>query len=417
MSTRKNETAALADFRKYVSAAQVRQLKKLGHDFVETAAEGAFLTDDRGRRYLDCYTNAGIHNLGRRPAAVAAALREGLRVTDQGNFPMISREKALLAEKLAHFVPGPAECTVFGVVRGEAFDCAAKLARGHTGQRDLVAPRGSWFGQTGFALSLSAHPYRDDYAPLVPGSRIVDFTDAEAVRSSITADTAAVFIEPFQTENHCATFTPKIWRALWQRCGENGTLLVVDETQCGFGRTGRRFGYEHFDVQPDTVILGEALGAGVFPICGTIFSPALNTFMNDHPLIHLSTFGGSDLGCTVASAALDAYEQSRPWENAARRGAEIRTGLHDLIDPKGKALLSMAGEGLLLSLAFSSPTKATSMCRALAGAGVFAKPGCVAQNTVLLRPPLTIDEEDVALLVTAIQKAVKSLSTTRRSKK
>lgn len=395
------------DYGRLVSEAHLRSLRALGHDFIEAGAEGAYLLDETGRRYLDCYSGAGTFNLGRRPQAVTAALRRGLHVTDQGNFPMISIEKARAAERLARFVPGPAECMVFGVVRGEAFDSACKIARGFTGKKDLVAPTGSWFGQTGFALSLSAHPHRRDFGSLVPGARVESLASRADVVRAVTGDTAAVLVEPFQAENHCASLSREVMSALAERCRMTGAVLVVDETQTGFGRTGRRFAFEHFDLLPEAVILGEALGAGVFPICGALLSQRLNTFMNAHPLIHLSTFGGSDLGCVVACAALEDYERTRPWENAARQGARIREALEGVTKPEGNGIRSVAGGGLLISIELGDPQSAVKFCKALAGAGVFAKPGRVATHTVVLRPALTIGEEEVEQLIVAVTRAAR----------
>jgi acetylornithine/succinyldiaminopimelate/putrescine aminotransferase len=390
------------DYGRLVAEAQLRDLRALGHDFIEAGAEGAYLLDEAGLRYLDCYSGAGTFNLGRRPAVVTDALRRGLRATDQGNFPIISIEKARAAERLGRFVPGPAECMLFGVVRGEAFDSACKIARGFTGKRDLVAPAGSWFGQTGFALSLSAHPHRGDFGSLVPGARVERFSSRADVVRTVTSDTAAVLVEPFQAENHCASLPREMMSALAERCHETGSVLIVDETQTGFGRTGRRFAFEHFDLLPEAVILGEALGAGVFPICGALLSQRLNTFMNAHPLIHLSTFGGSDVGCLVACAALEEYERTRPWENAARQGVRIREALEPMSKPAGKRIRSVAGQGLLISLELEDPQAAVKFCKALAGAGVFAKPGRVATHTVVLRPPLTIGDDEVEQLVAAV---------------
>jgi acetylornithine/succinyldiaminopimelate/putrescine aminotransferase len=227
------------------------------------------------------------------------------------------------------------------------------------------------------------------------------------VARAVTHDTAAVLVEPFQAENHCASLSREVMAALAARCRETGAVLVVDETQTGFGRTGRRFAYEHFDLLPEAVVLGEALGAGVFPICGAIFSPRLNAFLNAHPLIHLSTFGGSDLGCVVACAALEEYERTAPWENALRQGVKIREALDRLADPSGRGIRSVAGAGLLVSLDLGEPALAVAFCKALASAGVFAKPGRVAIGTVLLRPPLTIGDQETDQLLAAVDGATR----------
>ncbi|NLH47635.1 MAG: aspartate aminotransferase family protein [Myxococcales bacterium] len=397
--------ALLDDYARFVSPAQVARLRALGHDFIESRREGPDVYDQDGRQYLDCYSSAGIYNLGRRQPELLAELRQAMRETDQGNFPMISREKARLAAALAAFVPGALECTMFSVVRGEAFDFACKLARGYTRRPELIAPEGSWFGQTGFAVSLSTRADKRDFAPLVPETKIIPFGDAAAARAAIGPRTAAVFLEPRQTENHCRPASADYLRALRRLCTETGVLLVLDETQTGLGRTGKRFAFEHAGIEPDVLIIGEALGAGVFPIAATLFTPAINKFMNAHPLIHLSTFGGSDLGCRIGARALEIYAAVAPWENAAALGRSLQEKLQTIAARHSRLIESIAGDGLLYSLAFAGPAEAEAFCRRLAAHGVLAVPGKVATNTVVLRPNLTIGQAEADRLLQAVEKA------------
>jgi len=136
-----------------------------------------------------------------------------------------------------------------------------------------------------------------------------------------------------------------------------------------------------------------------------LLSPRLNAFFNAHPLIHLSTFGGSDLGCVVACAALEEYERTAPWENAAEKGLRIREALDRAIAPAGRGIRGIAGAGLLLSLDLGDAVSAIAFCRALADAGVFAEPGKIARQSVVLRPPLTIADAETDLLVSALARA------------
>ena len=139
---------------------------------LEGKRTGAHFFDADGRKYIDGDSSAGIFNLGRRHPELAEELKRAMRATDQGNFPIISEEKALLAEALAGFVPGALECSLFGVTRGEAFDAACKVVRGFTKRPGLVTVDGGWYGQTGFALSLSQREDRHLFEPLVPGTAV-----------------------------------------------------------------------------------------------------------------------------------------------------------------------------------------------------------------------------------------------------
>lgn len=387
-----------------IPQSRMRVLQALGHEFLEGRREGAYVFDQNGKRYLDCCGSAGTFNLGRRHPELVAELRQAMRETDQGNFPMISKEKALLGQALANFVPGDLECSIFSVVRGEAMDAACKIARGFTGRTQLLTVDGGWYGQTGFALSLSQRPDRDTFGPLIPDVLVMPFGDLGAAKKTITAKTAAVILEPVQAENHCRAASPDYLCGLANLCRAQGALLILDETQTGFGRTGRKFAFEESGIEPDMLVLGEALGGGLFPIAATILTQRVNAFMNAHPLLHLSTFGGADLGCRVACKALEIYEREKPWLNAAKMGEQLLRQLGELAG-RGP-IRSVAGKGLLLSLDVGAAEAATAFCRNSAAQGVLATTGAVATNSVLLRPSLLIGESDVGAILSAFKNVV-----------
>lgn len=385
-----------------VPAARLARLRALGHDFIEARREGAYVFDTNGKRYLDAISGAGTFNLGRRRAELAEELRNAMRETDQGNFPMISCEKAALAERLASFVPRPLECAIFSVMRGEAMDCACKIARGFTGRQELVAAAGGWYGQTGFALTLSERADRECYGPLIPNAHTVPFGDIAAAERAISRDTAAFIIEPIQAENGCHTAEPAYLRAIEAACRRSDALLIIDETQTNFGRTGSRFAFESAGVSPDVLVLGEALGGGMFPIAATMLTQRVNAFMNAHPMIHLSTFGGSDLGCRVASKALEIYERDVPWRNAAARGDQLLDRLRGLAAKPGSPIRGVNGQGLLIALEFETEDRAVAFCRDAARNGLLVLPGEVARNCVLIRPGLMLSEREADELLAVV---------------
>ncbi len=368
---------------------------------------GAYFHDTDGRKYIDGDSSAGTFNLGRRHPELAEELKRAMRATDQGNFPIISEEKALLAEALASFVPGALECSLFGVTRGEAFDAACKVARGFTKRPGLVTVDGGWYGQTGFALSLSQRDDRHLFEPLVPGVKTVPFGDPAAADRAIGMDTAAVFLEPMQAENGCRAADAVYVRGLAELCRARGALLVFDETQTNFGRTGTPFYFERLGVEPDMLVLGEALGGGMFPITVTMMTQRVNEFMNEHPLIHLSTFGGSDVGCCVARAALGIYRREQPWKNAAAMEAGLRSAFGSLAGDYPSLLLGVNGTGLLLSLQTPSAETARKLCQACLRHGLLVGPGKVAKCTVLVRPSLLISEDEAGELVAALGLALR----------
>lgn len=226
---------------------------------------------------------------------------------------------------------------------------------------------------------------------------------------AITGDTAAVFVEPVQGENGCTAADPLYLKHLRSLCSKKGALLVFDETQSGLGRCGRPFAFQHSGVTPDVLVIGESLGGGIFPIAATIFTQKINKFMNAHPMIHLSTFGGADQGCLVASAALDEYEKIKPWENAEKQGKIILWGLKKIQEENSRIIMSVQGKGLLISLELENAEKAMDFCNALAGAGLLALPGDVASNTVVLRPGLMLTDSETAEIINAVEQACKAL--------
>jgi len=399
----------LNKYETYFSSSQRAILESRGHAIVEDRREGDYIYDLNGKRYIDCISSLSIHNLGRRPGALVDELRKAIHDTDQGNFPMISKEKAALAEKIYLFVPGKLECTVFSVIRGESVDFACKLARGFTGRKELLTMDGSWFGQTGFALSLSDRKDREFYGPLIPGISQLPFGNIEAARKMITGKTAAVFIEPVQAENNCRQAGTEYLQALRRLCTKKGALLVFDETQSGMGRTGNKFAFEESGVIPDVLVIGESLGAGVFPIAATVFTQRLNKFMNAHPMIHLSTFGGSDIGCRVASKALDEYDRLKPWDNAALNGKILRGGLESLKNSFPDKIKSLDGRGLLLSMNFGTAEKSLAFCRAAADRGLLVCPGDVARGSIVFRPGLLIGNTTVTEILQSVSDALKSI--------
>ncbi len=410
MSKQQNTAKQLKDdFARLFSPAMLTELKRNGLDIIESKREGSLVFDENGKRYIDCHSSGGAFNLGRHHAELAQELNVALTQTDQGNFPMISKEKAMLAQTLSEFIPGPLECSVFSVMRGEPVECACKVSRGFTGRQELITVDGGWYGETGFALTLSERVDKDTYAPLIPNTKTIAFNDIEQAKQAISSNTAAVILELTQAENHCRTIDKNYLSTLRSLCDRHGALLIFDETQTGFGRTGKRFAFESYAIQPDILIVGEALGGGMFPICATVLTQRVNAFLNDHPMIHLSTFGGSDLGCRVATKALKVYEQAHPWDNASAIGAELKKALENLSTQHEATLRSVAGQGLLLSLQLKSEQAATDFCRELSIAGVLAQTGKVARNTVLLRPSLLLSKQEADDLLLAVATALDNL--------
>jgi putrescine aminotransferase len=392
-----------------LSEGHLNYLEEIGHDFIIDKRKGSHIYDSDGMKYLDGDCSASIYNLGRREEEIVREFKKAMVETDQGNFPIISEEKALLAKALADFTPGNLEYSYFSVIRGESFEFICKLVRGYTNRSELISFDGSWFGQTGFALSLSDRSDKENFAPLIPDVRIIPANNMEAAKQAITKKTAAVFIEPVQVENGCRVINKSFLQYLREQCNKTGAVLIFDETQTGLGRTGKRFALEHVNVMPDVLNIGESLGAGLFPIAATVYTRKINKFMRKHPLIHLSTFGGSDLGCRVAMKSLEIYEDKKPWENAYKIGTLLMESLNRLNKDHSDMVKGVSGIGLAQAIDFGTIDKAKLFCKIAAKQGLFVCPAAIAKTFVVLRPPLTIDEYEMVEMVDIMIKTIKEM--------
>jgi acetylornithine/succinyldiaminopimelate/putrescine aminotransferase len=395
----------LEDAKRLFSKGLVERLESLGHDIIEAGREGAFIIDSDGNRYIDGYASGSTYNLGRKHPEILEELERAGRETDQGSFILVSKEKARLVGRLTEFIPGNYTGVLLSPARGEGFDAACKLARGHTGRPGLVSVEGGFHGMTGFAISLSSASDKDRFGSLIPETNIIPHGDLDAAKQAITDKTAAFFIEPVQAENNCRIAEPDYVRGLRELCDQKGALLVFDETQSGFGRTGYKFATEHLGVFPDILIFGEAVNSGVFPMVGSVFTRAIKGFFDEHPLIHMHTFGGHDVGCRVSYKALEVYDQLKPWENARKMGEKLRKGLQEIAGRHPEAIESVSGLGLLISIKLRSQDAAEKFCRAARQKGMLVKPGLVDKSCVPIRPVLVITDEEAGNILNCVSDA------------
>jgi len=389
----------------------VEHLKAKGLDLIEGQSEGIYINDINGTRFIDCYSASSTYNLGRKNKTVVDSLKSTAKETDCGNFVLVSEEKADLSSKLASFVAGDLNCVLFTVVRGEAMDAACKLARGYTCKTELISVDGGWYGQTGFAMGLSERIDKDRYGRLIPSQTIVEFNNIEAAKKAINKNTAAFILEPVQVENGCRLVDKDYLLGVKEICKHYGALLIFDETQTGFGRTGHKFAKDYYNVNPDIMLFGEAITSGLFPMTGMVFTPIVKSFFDIHPLIHLCTFGGHDVGCRVACKTLEVYEQMRPWIQTNETGSVLLNHLSLIQRLYPDLIHSVSGLGLLNAVTFTKEDLAQLFCVTARNNGFIVVQGLVARESVIFRPPLTITHDEMSQLMELISSTMKSLTT------
>jgi 4-aminobutyrate aminotransferase len=309
--------------------------------------------DMDGNRFLDFTAGIAVTNVGHsHPRVVAAIRRQSGRLVHMSGTDFYYAPQVRLAERLAALVPGRGARRVFFTNSGaEAIEAALKLARWHTGRNRALAFLGAFHGRTYGAMSLSGSKtmQRRGFAPLVPEIHHARYGDLEGVRAQLRTvcppeELAAVFVEPIQGEGGYLVPPPEFLPGLRALCDEHGALLVLDEVQSGFGRTGKFLACEHWGVEGDIVCLAKGIANGL-PLGAIV---ARDSVMNWPSGSHASTFGGNPVACAAALAALRLVE-TRYQANAARRGAELRAGLDDLA-ARHALVKEVRGLGLMIGV-------------------------------------------------------------------
>jgi acetylornithine/succinyldiaminopimelate/putrescine aminotransferase len=298
----------IENFRDHVSSGKVAVFQKYGIDFVTGRRQGAYLWDiDGKKRLFNLHCNGGVFNLGHRNPELIDLLKESLDglELDIGNHHLISKYRAELARGLAGSMPSDLEYVVFGVGGGEAVDLAFKVARAYTGRTKIISARGGYHGHTGLALAAGDEKYRSPFGPSAPGFYQVSFGDLDTLSGAADSDTAAIILETIPATLGVVIPPKNYLESVRKICDDHDILLIMDEVQTGLGRTGKLWGFEHFDIVPDIVILGKGLSGGIYPITATVLRKPLEAVFHDDPFIHVSTFGGAEIGCRIAQRVLE----------------------------------------------------------------------------------------------------------------
>lgn len=362
---------------------------------VMVAGEGCWMVDSEGNRYLDLTSSQGVAMLGYgHPVLTEAIQDQAARMHACPNF-FHNDTRAAFLTRLISVLPPHLTRAFLGNSGAEAIDGAIKFARLATGRTGIVAARNSFHGRTVGALSITWNPrYRRKFEPLLPGVSHIQFNDIEQLESAVDDGTAAVVLEVIQAEGGVHEGSADFLAAAQQVCRERGALLVIDEVQTGFGRTGRWFGFQHYDLEPDIVALAKGLGGG-FPMAATVYTEKIQESL--FAGAHGSTFGGNPLACAAGLAALSVYQEGL-IEQAERAGNRLREALEAEIGSR-RVVREIRGKGLLIGIDLR--TKAVPFLKTLMEEhGVLALP---AGSTVLrLLPPLTISDVEIDMAVEAI---------------
>jgi ornithine--oxo-acid transaminase len=363
---------------------------------VISSAEGAWVTDVDGNRYLDCLAGYSALNFGHRhPALIAAAHAQLDRLT------LTSR--AFIHDQFAEFCHGLAELCGKDMVLpmntgAEAVETAIKVARkwGYRvkgvpdGQATIVVTEGNFHGRTTTIVSFSTDPdAHDDFGPYTPGFRIVPFGDLDAIREAIDETTVAVLLEPIQGEQGVVVPPAGYLTGVREVCTEHNVLFVADEIQSGLGRTGATFACEQDGVVPDMYLLGKALGGGIVPVSAVVADGDVLGVLR--PGQHGSTFGGNPLACAVATEVVNLLRTGEIQRRSAELGARLHERLGKLV---GAGVVEVRGRGLWAGVDIDPALMSgREACEKLMERGVLVKD--THGSTIRLAPPLTVEAEDL----------------------
>lgn len=354
-------------------------------------AEGAQMWDVDGREYIDLIGGISVCNVGHRHPRVIEAIKEQV---DQYLHLMVYGElvqspQVRYAALLAHHLPPSLQTVYFTSSGTEATEGAMKLAKRSTGRSEIVAFRDSYHGSTQGALSVMGDEYwRNAYRPLLPGIWHEEYGHDGSLER-ITENTAMVIAEPVQAEKGVHMPRNEWMRSLRERCDSTGTLLVLDEIQTGFGRTGTLWAFEQYGIVPDILLLGKALGGGM-PLGAFVASDALMRSLTREPVLgHITTFGGHPVSCAAGIAAMDALLSEGYMEDVQTK-SELFESL--LRHPKIKAVRR---SGLLIAVEFSSFEENKKIIDACIMNGVFTDWFLFAPHCMRIAPPLMIGDEAI----------------------
>ncbi len=368
-----------------------------------TGADGVFLRTRDGREIIDFISGIAVSSLGHGHPEVVRAVQDQaarhMHVMVYGEF--IQRPQSVLAARLTSLLPDTLDRIYFVNSGTEANEAALKLAKKHTGRHRFVAFLDGYHGDTQGSLSVTGRDvYRTPYEPLLPDVAFSNFNDP-AVMELITDEVAAVILEPIQGEGGIIAADPDWLTGVRRRCSQTGTLLIFDEIQSGFGRTGRLFAFEHYNVVPDILTMAKAMGGGM-PLGGLASSSEIfRAFMYDPPLNHVTTFGGHPVSCAAADAALHVLLRDGLMERAANIEQTARKIL------KGRGIVEVRGMGAMLGLQLADADitrKTVAYC--LKEHGILLGWTLHSDTLVRLAPPLVIDDNLLEQTLIKIRDAV-----------
>ena len=373
---------------------------------VEWFGEGCLLRDVSGREFIDCLGGFGIFALGHRHPKVIAAVKAQMDRLALHSQWMLNPRSADAARRLAEITPGNLRKTFWCSTGTEAVEGALKLARLYTGKSRFISTINSFHGKTLGSLSVTGRDlFRKPFLPLLEAT-FVPYGDAEAIEKAIDNETAAVILEPIQGEGGVIVPPDDYLPAVRRICTERGVLMLLDEVQTGFGRTGKMFGCNHSGVVPDVISLGKAISGGVIPCAAFHTTDRIFDSFHPNPFYHTSTFGANPMATTAAAATIQTLQEENLIARSAEMGEYFRAGLRQLQKRFPEIIRDVRGRGLLIGVEIVDARVGESLAQRMFDRNVLIAYTLNKPEVIRIEPPLIITRD---LIDTALERFEESL--------
>ncbi len=403
-----NELASdvFENYKRYLNPPLARVMKLSGSP-VEVRASGTTIWDQNGKAYLDFAGGYGVFTLGHSHPRVIAAVREQMESISLSGKTMFNVVLGRAAKRLAELAPGDLQLSFWCNSGTEAVEGAIKLARAATGRAKIVATYDAYHGKTYGALSVSGREtFQAPFLPLLADVAHVPFGDASVLDEALR-DAAAFIVEPVQGEGGVNVPPAGYLRAVREACDRAGALFIADEVQTGLGRCGYLFGCDRDEVVPDVMTLAKGLSGGIIPVGAFIARPdAWNRAYAKQPLVHTSTFGGSEIACAAALAAMEVLVEDGLVDNARERGAQLLDGVRAIAAEYPSVIAQARGLGLLVGVELTSEGYGGWIIPEMLKAGVTAAWTLNQQRVIRLEPPLVVTAAEVERALGALRAGV-----------
>lgn len=371
-------------------------------DLIIDRAEGVWVYDIDGNKYLDCLSGYSSLNLGHCHPELVETLKEQAGKMTQISRAFRNNQLPMFFKEITEFTGK--NCVLPMNTGAEAVETAVKLARkwGYTQKgveaekAEIIVCENNFHGRTTTLISFSSEPsYKDPFKPLTPGFKIIPYGDAEALKNAITPNTCAFLAEPIQGEGGVVLPPEGFLKQAQSICKENNVLFMLDEIQTGFGRTGKLFAFEHENAEPDVLIVGKSLSGGMYPVSAVLADRKIMDVFK--PGEHGSTYAGNPLGCAVARKAMQLIKDGKLSERSAELGEYLMQKFRNIQNPH---IQQIRGKGLFIGIVLDEPAR--EYCEKLQELGVLCKE--TRKNIIRISPPLTITKDELDFICERVER-------------